>query len=702
MAYSLSPLLKPRFFVNATNKPLVGGKLYTYLAETTTPATTYSNDTGTANANPIILDANGECNLYLDDDVSYRLILKDANDVTYFDKDRVSSIGGGDYKVLTFNTIDDLRLKIGSAKEPTAQTSGYYNAGDGGGNRFYWDGTSSAVDNGGTVIKPTFVSGAGRWLATNPELTTLKQWGCVGDGTDTDDSTKINEYLTYMAANDYKATGVGTYRIDNKITIKGDADFSQLNLNVYSNPSVAVEISTGGATNPTTALSNKNIILPKTIVNMAKSGTGWAGLGVGVRAVGCYSCNITTQNIRNFAVGFLVTSYGLTGNVYNTYNIGYLENNKVNLSLTPVDGTSWVNENLFVNGRFSHYSNEGTNVTGVRQIYLAKSTNVVNNNVFIKPSLEGNAPEYHIECGGSYNQFNQARWEAATPKILYTGDNINQGARNIIDGGYNSQNIVYTYTGTTGTSNRSSGAGFAFETMNQPYGISNKASSSNDVFRFYEAGTLPETAGASEWSVGLGANFIQGKSKTDDYAKLKFDFANGRIYFDNGTTATGTKYIRGYGADNFAFVNDVFPYTDNVNSCGTASRRWSVVYAGTGTINTSDERSKQQITSDLSPELKAWAKVEFCKYKLNDAVEKKGKDGARWHFGVIAQQVKTAFESEGLDPFAYGILCYDELDETLDDDGVIIAPNNNASNRYGIRYEEALILECAYLRSLLK
>ena len=116
MAYSLSPLLKPRFFVNATNKPLVGGKLYTYLAETTTPATTYSNDTGTPNTNPIILDANGECNLYLDDDKVYRLILKDANDVTYFDKDRVSSIGGGDYKVLTFNTIADLRLKLAAKK----------------------------------------------------------------------------------------------------------------------------------------------------------------------------------------------------------------------------------------------------------------------------------------------------------------------------------------------------------------------------------------------------------------------------------------------------------------------------------------------------------------------------------------------------------------------------------------------------------
>ena len=102
---------KASLFVNATNKPLVGGKLYTYLAETTTPATTYSNDTGTPNTNPIILDTNGECNLYLDDDKVYRLILKDANDVTYFDKDRVSSIGGGDYKVLTFDTIADLKLK---------------------------------------------------------------------------------------------------------------------------------------------------------------------------------------------------------------------------------------------------------------------------------------------------------------------------------------------------------------------------------------------------------------------------------------------------------------------------------------------------------------------------------------------------------------------------------------------------------------
>ena len=199
MAYSLSPLLKPRFFVNATNKPLVGGKLYTYFAETTTPATTYSNDTGTPNTNPIILDANGECNLYLDDDKVYRLILKDANDVTYFDKDRVSSIGGGDYKVLTFDTIADLRLKIGSQKEPTAQTSGYYVAGDGGANSFYWDGTSGAVDNGGTIIKPTFVSGAGRWICIWKKYN-FNMFGAKGDGVN-DDTSNIIACITASPTN---------------------------------------------------------------------------------------------------------------------------------------------------------------------------------------------------------------------------------------------------------------------------------------------------------------------------------------------------------------------------------------------------------------------------------------------------------------------------------------------------------------------
>ena len=146
------------------------------------------------------------------------------------------------------------------------------------------------------------------------------------------------------------------------------------------------------------------------------------------------------------------------------------------------------------------------------------------------------------------------------------------------------------------------------------------------------------------------------------------------------------------------------PTPDDTMSLGRAGSRWTTVYATTGTINTSDERQKQQIKPIDEAALRAWAKVDYVQYKWNDAVEKKGA-GARWHFGLIAQRVKEAFESEGLDAFEYGLLCYDEWEaqaEEIDDNGVVVKRAHDAGDRYGVRYEEALALECAYLRSRFK
>ena len=198
MAYSLSPWLKPRFFITGTNRPLAGGLMYTYKAGTTDNATTYSDDAGTPNTNPIVLNSDGECNLYLDNDVIYRIILKNAAGVTQFDKDNIAGNGAKDAAVLSFENVANLQLAIGNDREPTAQTSGYYNAGDGGGNSFYWDGTSSATHNGATVIKPTLVSGAGRWLAINNKAS-LKQRGAIGN------------YQYYEVSNWYTA-GTAYYR----------------------------------------------------------------------------------------------------------------------------------------------------------------------------------------------------------------------------------------------------------------------------------------------------------------------------------------------------------------------------------------------------------------------------------------------------------------------------------------------------------
>ncbi|EIP0529020.1 tail fiber domain-containing protein, partial [Escherichia coli] len=50
------------------------------------------------------------------------------------------------------------------------------------------------------------------------------------------------------------------------------------------------------------------------------------------------------------------------------------------------------------------------------------------------------------------------------------------------------------------------------------------------------------------------------------------------------------------------------------------------------------------------------------KFRMKDAVKEKGLS-AREHIGVIAQDIQSIFESEGLDAFSYGVLCYEEWDD---------------------------------------
>ena len=86
----LTPTAKMQF-LKADGTPLVGGKLYTYVAGTTTPQATYTDNTGgTSNPNPVILDSRGEANVWLGGAI-YKFKLTDANDVEIWTVDYISA-----------------------------------------------------------------------------------------------------------------------------------------------------------------------------------------------------------------------------------------------------------------------------------------------------------------------------------------------------------------------------------------------------------------------------------------------------------------------------------------------------------------------------------------------------------------------------------------------------------------------------------
>ena len=87
----LTPTPKQQIF-GSDGAPLVGGKIYTYLAGTSTPATTYTDfGAGTANTNPIILDSFGQANIWLLSTVSYKFIVRTATDVLLYTVDNITT-----------------------------------------------------------------------------------------------------------------------------------------------------------------------------------------------------------------------------------------------------------------------------------------------------------------------------------------------------------------------------------------------------------------------------------------------------------------------------------------------------------------------------------------------------------------------------------------------------------------------------------
>jgi hypothetical protein len=84
MSVNLSPVGNGFQFFTNNGEPLVGGKLDTYQAGSTTPLTTFTDSSGLIpNTNPIILGTDGRPpdTIWLSEGFFYKFVLSDANDV---------------------------------------------------------------------------------------------------------------------------------------------------------------------------------------------------------------------------------------------------------------------------------------------------------------------------------------------------------------------------------------------------------------------------------------------------------------------------------------------------------------------------------------------------------------------------------------------------------------------------------------------
>ena len=216
----------------------------------------------------------------------------------------------------------------------------------------------------------------------------------------------------------------------------------------------------------------------------------------------------------------------------------------------------------------------------------------------------------------------------------------------------------------------------------------------NDEFRI---------CGGTEWNNGASV-ILYGKDHALTYFK-------GRITLhtsDGSSTANLNLYPAGSLTWNGNYLR---PDTDNYCKLGAVQYRFSELYAATGTINTSDSRLKNTISSIDDNLLDAWESIQPKQYKFNDATESKGEQ-ARFHTGYIAQDIQKACTDNNIDATRYGLFCYDSWEEEpeitedveVEKDGVkttekrIIRPKHEKGDAYSLRYEEALVVEWAYLR----
>lgn len=586
------------------------------------------------------------------------------------------------------NSIDELKT---ISNIESINVLGYYEKGDGGGGTFYWDATSTEDDNGGTIIQATGVT-TGRWKRVFSGAVNVAWFGAKGDESN-DITSLVNSILSiydnlYIPNGDFRVDGTitvpnnKTIRLDGKL-YKRSANTSNVFPVIHLNGNYVSLI--GGGVDSWVVSENNS---PNGVVL-------WGSLNPETIAINFRFANVSNFTIKAKESGFgnktlalQNSQYWLGGALYDgVFNNLWLHNGYYQLYLNPISNGNTFNNLFFWNTRGHSIYLDG--------IAGGLVTDNSFNNIMVDGSFS-NVSTIYAKYSTHIN-FTNIQAEPGAGSLC----NIDSSNQDINLFGVDNHPSASIFIPTTGTKILN-GLVFSSQVDCKKSRIGGDAllitenSNFSEAYKSLEITPL-EVPYSGIAGVALKPIITPGSGILDHYT-----------YFKNKYLGAGSTYHHVVVDGSILSGASILPQNDVGGSVGSASKRWSVIYAASGTINTSDDREKTYIDiTETEKQVALELKSSIRKFKFNDAILEKGEANARIHFGTSAQTVKTIFEKYGLNGFDYSILCYDEwTDEytnkviqeaTFDVDGKELTPEiteevltTKAGSRYGIRYEELL------------